>query len=134
MVMSGSRPGNRRRKSAAELKRYRHLQTNKELLAFHNKNSSEEGISEPDRANAETLLHDTFTKLDTCLAKHRWIAGDDFTLADITWVPLHYTLERAGFSFAPFANVMGWARAIDARPCFQKAVVEWFDGPRKAGT
>ena len=97
-------------------------------------NSGEKGISEADRANAETLLHDTFTKLDTCLARHRWIAGDDFTLADITWVPLHYTLKRAGFSFAPFANVMDWARAIDARPCFQKAVVEWFDGPREADT
>lgn len=129
-----SRPGNRRRKSPADLERYRQLQTNKELLAFHRRNSSDEAISELDRANAETLLHDTFTKLDTCLAEHRWIAGDDFTLADITWVPLHYTLERAGFSFAPFPNVTGWARAINARPCFQKAVVEWFDGPREAGT
>jgi glutathione S-transferase len=124
-----SRPGSSRCKSPAELERYRQLQTNEELLAFHKRNASEEGISERDRANAETSLHDTFVKLDDRLVEHRWIAGDDFTLADITWIPLHYTLERAGFSFAPFANVMNWARAVSARPCFQKAVVEWFDGP-----
>lgn len=128
-----SRPGNRSRKSAAELERYRQLQTNKELLAFHSTNSSEEGIAERDCASAETTLHDTFAKLDVCLAEHRWIVGGGFTLADITWVPLYYTLARAGFSFAPFANVMRWAGAIDVRPCFQKAVVEWFDGPREVG-
>jgi len=128
-----SRPANTRRKSSAALERYQQLQSNKELLAFHKKSYSEEGISELDRANAETSPHEAFTKLDSCLSERRWIAGEDFTLADITWVPLHYTLERAGFSFAPFANVMGWARAIDARACFQKAVVEWFDGPREAG-
>jgi len=129
-----SRPANNRRKSSAALERYHELQTNEELLAFHERNSSEEGFSELDRANAESTLHETFTELDSCLSESRWLCGENFTLADITWVPLHYTLERAGFSFAPFANVMSWARAINDRPCFQKAVVEWFDGPREAGT
>ena len=127
-------PGDRRRKSPAELERYRQLQSNEELLAFHSMSSSDAGISDSDRAAAETLLHETFANLDTWLAKHRWLVGDDFSLADITWVPLHYTLERVGFSFVAFKNVMRWSRDIAARPCFQKAVVEWFDGPRDAST
>jgi glutathione S-transferase len=124
-----SRPKNKRRKTAAELEKYRKLQTNKELLAFHTRSSSEEGLTEGDRRNAEQLLHKVFAQLDTYLRDYRWLAGDNFSLADITWVPLHYTLERAGFSFDPYGNVMIWARAVAARPSFQNAVVKWFDGP-----
>ena len=132
--MYAARPGARRRKTPAELERYHRLQTNEELLAFHARNSSIDGISAVDRSNAEYLLHEAFAKLDACLGEQRWLAGDDFTLADITWVPLHYTLERAGLLFARHANVMTWASAIAARPSFQRAVVEWFDGPREPET
>lgn len=127
-----SRPKNKRRKTAAELERYRELQTNEELLAFHITSSSDKGLTKEDRRNAEYLLHEAFAQLDAHLEQHRWLAGDDFTLADITWVPLHYTLERAGFSFGRHTNVKIWARAIATRPSFQKAVVQWFDGPPKS--
>ena len=128
-----SRPKNKRRKTAAELEKYRKLQTNKELIAFHTSNSSEEGLSEEDRRNAEQSLHDAFSQLDKYLGEHRWLVGDDFSLADITWVPLHYTLERAGFSFDHHANVRAWAHTIAKRRSFQNAVVQWFDGPPKSG-
>ena len=123
----------RRRKTEAELERYRSLQTNEELLSFHTKSSSNEGISGRDRDKAERLLHDAFAKLDSHLGKNRWLAGDDFTLADITWLPLQYTLERAGFSFAGHTNVLAWAHAIALRPSFKKSIVDWFDGPRDPG-
>ncbi|MFQ6006755.1 MAG: glutathione S-transferase family protein [Woeseia sp.] len=126
-------PKNKRVKTAAQLERYRKLQTNEELLAFHTRSSSTEGISEDDRRNAEQLLHGAFSQLDSYLGEHRWLAGNDLTLADITWAPLHYTLERAGFSFKPYHNVVNWARAIAERPSFQNAVVKWFDGPPKSG-
>jgi len=129
-----SRPSGKRRKTPAELQHYRKLQTNEELLAFHTKSSSDDGISEADRAMAEGLLHDAFARLDTRLDKHRWLVGDDFTLADITWVPLHYTLERAGFSFSAHGNVINWAQAVAARRSFQKGVVGWFDGLSGAET
>ncbi len=129
-----SQPGGIRRKTPAELERYRSLQSNEELLAFHAMSSSEEGISAADRASAESLLHRAFAKLDVCLGEQAWLAGDNFTLADITWAPLHYTLERAGFSFSRHENVTIWARAVAKRPGFQQAVVDWFDGPREART
>lgn len=128
-----SRPGIRRRKTPADLERYRSLQTNEELLAFHEMSSSDEGISVADRAKAEFLLHDAFAKLDTSLGQHRWLVGDDFTLADIIWLPLHYTLLRSGFSFGRHDNVVAWSQAAEARPSYQKAIVDWFDGPAGAG-
>ncbi len=121
-----SRPKNENRKSAAELERYRQLQSDEELIAFHSRCSSAAGLSGEDRRNAERLLHEAFTQLDAHLNAHAWLAGDDFTLADICWVPLHYTLERAGFSFDSYENVMRWSRTIATRPSFHKAVVQWF--------
>jgi GST-like protein len=121
---------NRRRKSSAELQHYRSLQTNDELLEFHARSSSATGITSQDLATAEKLLQVAFTRLDQHLGAHEWLAGNQFTLADITWVPLHYTLEQVGFSFAPYPNVLTWVRKIAERPSFNKAVVEWFKGPR----
>jgi len=124
-----SRPSGKGKKTPAELERYRSLQTNEELLAFHTRSSEGEGLTGEDRSNAERLLHDAFARLDAHLGEHRWLACDDFTLADIVWVPLHYTLERAGFRFERHANVSSWAVAIAERPSFQEGVVKWFAGP-----
>ena len=128
-----SRAENKRRQTAAEFEKYRNLQTNKELLAFHTRSSSDIGFTDRDRRNAKQLLHDAFSRLDICLGEHRWLAGNDYSLADITWVPLHFTLERAGFAFDVYENVMTWALSIAARPSFKHAVVKWFDGPPKSG-
>ena len=122
------------RKSADELERYRQLQTNEELLAFHAKCSSSEGISADERAIADQLIHGAFAKLDTRLGESPWLVGERFSLADITWIPLHHTLERAGFRFDNYPNVHSWAQATAVRPSFQNAVVDWFDGPREAET
>lgn len=124
-----SRSNDKHRKSATALARYRNLQSNTELLAFHAKCSSEQGFSAADRAHAEDLLHDAFAKLDSCLGKQRWLTGENFSLADIVWAPLHFTLEQAGFSSSAYTNVTAWAQAIATRPGFQEAVVDWFDGP-----
>lgn len=127
--MYGALARNKRQKTAAELERYRDLQTNVELLAFHTRTSTGDGLTAEDRRHAERLLHDAFGKLEACLGDQDWLAGDEFTLADITWLPLHFTLEKAGFSFDRYGNVKSWAAAIAARPSFQKAVLQWFEGP-----
>ena len=120
---------NRRRRTGAEIERYRALQTDAELLAFHAKNSSDAGISVAERQHAEQQLRDAFGALDRQLREHRWLAGDNFTLADVTWVPLHYTLLRSGFDFDHYPYVAAWANVITQRASFQNAVLRWFDGP-----
>lgn len=124
-----TKPVGARRKSTYELERYKELQTNEELLAFHAKCASE-GITEEEHMNAVKMIHDAFAKLEARLGESPWLVGDDFTLADVTWIPLHYTLERAGFSLDDYPGVRKWANAIARRPSYQKAVVDWFDGPR----
>jgi glutathione S-transferase len=51
--------------------------------------------------------------------------GDSFTLADVAWIPLHFTLIGANFSFDPYPGISKWAERIAARPSFQTGVLKW---------
>jgi GST-like protein len=117
--------GTRLRKSAEEQAQYRALQTDPELLAFHEKSSSEAGLPAAEVSAAEANLRRFFTRAEQALSEHRWLVGDRFTLADIAWIPLHFTLDGAGFPFREFPRVSAWAEAIHARPSFKEGVLKW---------
>ncbi|MEM6641159.1 MAG: glutathione S-transferase family protein [Pseudomonadota bacterium] len=110
-----------------ELKtRYERLQTNPDLLAFHAKSTSD-AFTEDELSAARATLDQSFADLDRALDKRTWLAGERFTLADIAWVPLHYTLDiLAGYSFADLPNVIAWAERIKARPSYQSAILAWW--------
>lgn len=124
-----SRPRRQSRESAAQLALYRSLQTNRTLLEFHTRNAADGGLGETACRSAERLLRTAFGDLDRRLAAHTWLAGDEFSLADIAWLPLHFTLQRAGFDAGAYTGVNRWAEAIAARPSFAKAVLDWYQGP-----
>lgn len=119
------RLGRRMAKSQAELAAYRELQENKELLQFHEENSSPEGLSRARVSRSTRVLEGCFAAIDQALENRQWLAGDTFSLADITWIPLHVTLDKAGFAFARYANVARWMDAALARPSFRRAVLDW---------
>jgi len=127
--MYGNGPPNRKRRSPAEIERYRRLQRNRELREFHTRYASAEGLGREACDQADRQLHGAFRRLDAWLAGHAWLAGDGFSLADITWAPLHYTLERAGFPFDAYPALVRWSAAVAARPCFGLGVVGWYEGP-----
>ena len=122
--MFGKQIGSSFKKSESELARYRELQSNEELLAFHHKNSTD-GLSAEDLSNAADVLHRCFQRIDHELGSHEWIVGDDFSLADITWIPLHVTLNNARFPFDEYQNVVRWKEAIHGRPSYESAVLNW---------
>ncbi len=109
--------------SEEERRNYEKLQKNKELLNFH-KNSSE-GFTPEEAKIAEKILDDFFEKADSILEKHQWLVGEKFTLADITWVPVHFTLAGAGYDFSRYPAVEAWANRIAERKSFKKGVLEW---------
>lgn len=115
------------RKSEDEQKEYEQLQTNEELVDFHNnKSSTSKGFSEEEVKQAEGILKDCFTKAERILCDHDWLVADKFTLADIAWIPLHFTLIRAEFSFDEFPAVNAWAKRISERDSFKKGVIDWW--------
>ena len=109
-----------------EDERYRNLQANPELLEFHRR-STTTGFSAAEVDSASGILHECFKTLDTRLANGQWIAGNQYSLADIAWIPLHFTLERlAGFSFEQYANLHDWAERLAARESFKKGVIDYW--------
>ena len=94
------------RKSAEEQKRYRELQTNEELLAYHAKINSEEGLTPHDIDAAENTLRECFAKVEQALTDHKWLVGDAFSLADISWIPLHFTLVGTMYSFEKYPKIV----------------------------
>ena len=111
--------------SSKDSEDYAKLQKDPTLIEFHRKSGSAEGFSPQDVENAASILRDCFGQLENALAQHRWLVGDTFSLADIAWVPLHFTLSGANFSFDQYPRVQAWAEAIRERPSFQSGVLKW---------
>lgn len=112
------------KQSDEQTKAYEDLQTNQELLDFHKK-SSTVGITAEDANRAEKTLNEFFEKAENILNDNKWLTGNQFTLADITWIPLHFTLSGAGYDFKKFPNIQRWAERIQQRESFKKGIIQW---------
>ena len=120
------RVGKRMAHSQAEDEKYRSLQTNPDLLEFHRK-STNEGFSDEEIKTAKSVLDGCFGEMDVILGEQEWLAGNEFSLADIAWIPLQFTLERlAGYEFEALRNVANWTRRLIARNSCQSGVVQWW--------
>ncbi len=112
--------------SEQEQAAYRELQTNPELLEFHRKSSSD-GFSEEELRAAKQTIDECFTDAEAALAKNDWLAGSVFSLADIAWMPLYFTLkELAGYDFKPFPHVQALSDRISSRESYQRGIIDWW--------
>lgn len=103
---------------------YEGLQTDLELRKFHEQSSSG-GLTEEDAKKAEQIIDGFFSKAETTLKNAQWLAGEQFTLADITWIPLHFTLSGAGFDFSNYPAVNEWVERVRQRESFKKGILQW---------
>lgn len=69
------------------------------------------------RAQAERL----YRLLDDRLANREWLAGDDYSIADIATHPWAHYLEQHGFDPQAHPALIRWRQAIDARPAISAA-------------
>jgi glutathione S-transferase len=114
------------RKNPEEDAKYRALQRDPELLAFHAAATSGNGLPQENVDKAEATLFALFDKVEAELSAHQWLVGDKFSLADISWVPLHFTLIGVAFPFEErYPRVTAWADKIRERPSFQEGILRW---------
>jgi glutathione S-transferase len=112
--------------SSEQKEKYEKLQTNSSLLEFHRK-SSDQSFTQQELDQAKATLDECFADLEKALEAQEWLAGDSFSLADIAWVPLYFTMDvLAGYSFDGLDNVAAWANRIEARPSYKIAVLDWW--------
>jgi len=112
-------------KNEDEDAKYRSLQRDPELLAFHSRASTGVGLPKEQVDKAEATLLHLFDEAEGELSQHEWLVGDQFSLADISWVPLHFTLSGVDFPFDRYPHVSAWAEAIRERRSFQEGVLRW---------
>jgi len=113
------------KKSQEEEAKYASLQTNEELKEFHSKHAGQSMFSEADIEKSETLLRDAFTKLNDTLEGQPWIMGENFSLADISWIPIHFVLIGCGYDYAPYPNVVLWSEAVHERDSYKNGILKW---------
>ena len=113
------------KKTAEEQKKYDELQKNEELKKFHAKHAGGSEFGEKDIARAHEILEECFTKLENALEDRKWIMGDQFTLADISWIPLHFVLDGCGYPFENYPNISRWAAALQDKESYKDGILKW---------
>ncbi|MDE0111175.1 MAG: glutathione S-transferase family protein [Albidovulum sp.] len=113
------------KKTAEEQKKYDELQQNEELKKFHSKHAGESAFGEEDVAKALGILEECFAKLENALEDRDCIMGDRFTLADISWLPLHFVLIGCGYPFERYPNILRWAGALGSKESYKEGILKW---------
>ena len=113
------------KKTAEEQEKYDQLQKNEELKNFHARHAGGSQFDEQDIARAHELLEECLTKLENALEDRKWITGDRFTLADISWIPLHFVLVGCGYPFENYQNVSRWAAALQEKESYKDGILKW---------
>ena len=79
-------------------------------------------------ANEVRRLH---AVLEKRLAQAEYLAGDEYSIADIATFPWLRFPERRGIDFNEFPSVKRWFAAIEARPAVQRGVAILSDNQRR---
>ena len=79
---------------------------------------------EPEKvARAKELLDCSYKHLDQMLSEHKWIMGDEFTLADCSAIPaLFYAADI--YPYEAFPNLVRYFEDAKKRPSYQKVLEE----------
>lgn len=70
--------------------------------------------------------HEDFLRREEVLSDGReWMAGDQFSLADIAWMPNFHRFDLLGWPLEIYPNLMRWFERASARPSYRKALDGW---------
>lgn len=121
-------------KKPEDMERYRELQEDAELVAFHQETL--DGFTQDKTLAAERKVFGFFDQMEKALGQHRWLVGDDFSHADISWFVQYYMMTSLGVvNFERYPNIRRWGDAIMQRPSFQrgiKTIQPWYATPMRA--
>lgn len=72
---------------------------------------------------AVTEVDAVLTRLDKVLTQNHWLSGDEYGLADISWVVNIYRMNSMAYAFDQCPNLASWFDRASTRKAFQEAVV-----------
>ena len=103
-----------RTKRPEDMERYRQLQSDSDLVAFHQR--SLDGFSDEEVADAVQRNHAILERMEATLQDAPWLVGSRYSLADIAWFPNVLVLHLLGFPMERYPAVRRWLDAIQRRP------------------
>ncbi len=95
---------------------------------FHNYAPEQVPYAKARYANEVIRLHGVLEKR---LAQAEWLAGKEYSIADIATYPWLRFPERRAIDLADYPNVQRWFTAIDSRPAVQRGVEVLSENQRK---
>lgn len=97
---------------------------NQELCDFMKVFASENGFPKDEIEEELQIHHDNFVELDDVLSESEWLVGDQFTLADIAWVPNIHRLNLMQYPLDRHPNLLRWYEAIKQRPSYAAGLAD----------
>jgi glutathione S-transferase len=110
------------RKSRRELEELDSKMRNRELVQFHQRFSSKEGLAPETLWMSICAIHEHLYFLEGSLQTGVWFAGDSFSIADIAWIVNVHRLQLMHFPLGNYPSVLAWSIALRARPSYVSAL------------
>lgn len=73
-------------------------------------------------ARYQQLTHDAFAVLDQQLSKHPYLAGDDYSIADIAHFGWMHIAQIIALDFSAHRHLQAWYERIAQRPAVRKGI------------
>ena len=86
-----------------------------------------DGFGAPDVRQAVLFFDNLLVKMDAILARHEWLTGDTYTMADSALTPYVNRLDMLGFTdmWSPHRHLKRWFDQIRNRPSFEPALFQY---------
>jgi glutathione S-transferase len=108
-----------------QMQKFETLVKNDELVEFMREFTSEQGLSQGRLERATQWIGRVLGELDERLKQHPWLAGDAFSLADLAWSIDIHRFQLTKFPMDKYSAMLEWYRRIEARPGFQRMVLDY---------
>jgi glutathione S-transferase len=119
-------------KTPAEIELYYKLQKDPEMVAFHGKHDLPgQGFTAEDERAATALIESIFAEMAEGIEGTGWLAGPNYSLADMAWAASIRTLGLAGYPLERHPAVMAWFARVEARPAWQEIARLWAQPPEQ---
>jgi glutathione S-transferase len=109
-----------RTKRPEDMDRYRRIQSDPDLVAFHQR--SIDGFSDEEVADAVQRNHAILARMEAVLDEAPWLVGGSYGLADIAWFPNVLLLDLLGFPTGDYPAVRRWLATVRSRGAARRAI------------
>jgi len=114
-----------RRMTPDQLNAYAATVKNPDLVDFMREFSSEKGFSDRRLRDSIDRLIGACTFLEERLDSNRWLNGETFGLADISWIVNIYRLNKMAFPLNQYPGLSDWLARVSRRSSFKKAIAKY---------